>query len=71
VKLPRPLHDYVFRLQNMHFNALREFQWNVREFGPELERIMTEMYELGRKDGRREMAEKAGSVMTATLLEKL
>jgi hypothetical protein len=56
----RPISRLVFELQNMHFDSMGNFRWNVREFQPKLEKILAEAREEGRMAGRRELAEEVG-----------
>ena len=63
----RPLGQYVFELQNMHFDSFQRFKWNVEKFGPTLQRFLDEAYEEGKRAGRREMAEEAGRMLTTHL----
>lgn len=63
----RPISRLIFELQNMHFDSMGNFRWNVREFQPQLERILAEALEEGRMLGRLQMAEEAGKMLTTHL----
>lgn len=62
----RPLPEIIFELQNMHFGPgiFCDFRWNVKKFGPALQKFLDQAYEEGRQAGRAELSAKVGKALS-------
>jgi hypothetical protein len=59
----KPIHLVIFDLQNMHFDSMGNFRWNVAQFQPMLEKHLTQAYEEGKRAGRDEMGQEVGKML--------